>query len=280
MALKTQKFSIKRGVVKIRSAKYTDLGDGYAYVKLTSFIENTYDDLKKQLEEHKKKHKEIKGLLIDLRKNPGGLLTQATKISDLFLSEGVIVSTIGRNEKEKEVVYAKKSGTIESFPLVIIIDEYSASASEILAGALQDNKRALIMGKRSFGKGSVQSVVKLGDGSGLKLTVARYYTPSGVSIQAEGIHPDVELEDLDTKTIVKARQNKKVRREKDIKGHLLSEKEKKALNQANNKVLDFWWTEESDKKKEQTPKDKLLRDDFQVFQAFNYLKAWSVMKKM
>ena len=273
-------YSIKRGVVKIRSAKYTDLEDGYAYIKITSFIENTYRDLKRHLDDHRKKHRSIKGLLIDLRKNPGGLLNQATKVSDLFLTKGVIVSTIGRNKKEKEVVYAKKTGTIENFPIVVIIDEYSASASEILAGALQDNKRALIMGKKSFGKGSVQSVVKLGDGSGLKLTVARYYTPNGVSIQAEGINPDVELENLDAKTIKKARKKTKVRREKDIKGHLLSDKEKKALKDANKKVMNFWWSEGNGNNKNKTAKEKLLHDDFQIFQAFNYLKAWSVMKKM
>src|SRR5690606_19537410 len=125
----------------------------------------------------------LRGLILDLRRNPGGLLDQAVKVSDLFLNEGTIVSTIGRNQKEKEVLYAKKAGTYADSPIVILIDEYSASASEILAGALQDNKRALVMGQRSFGKGSVQSVVKLGDGSGLKLTVARYYTPSGKSIQ-------------------------------------------------------------------------------------------------
>ena len=108
---------------------------------------------------------------------------------------------MGRNKKEKEVLYAKKAGTLENFPLIVLIDEYSASASEIVAGALQDNKRALIMGRRSFGKGSVQSVVKLGDGSGLKLTVGRYYTPSGKSIQAEGIHPDIELPEIDAEAL-------------------------------------------------------------------------------
>lgn len=273
-------FVIKRGIVKIKSVKYTDLDEGYAYIKITSFIENTHSDLVRTLAEHEKKHKGTKGLVIDLRKNPGGLLNQATLISDLFLSEGTIVSTIGRNEKEKEVVYAKKKGTLEGFPVVILIDEYSASASEILAGALQDNKRALIMGKRSFGKGSVQSVVKLGDGSGLKLTVARYYTPNGVSIQAEGINPDVELEDLDKSVLEKLRKEKRVRREKDIRGHLLSEKEKAELKKTSKNMMDFWWTEESVKEKDMSPKEGLLAEDFQIFQAYNYLKAWAVIKRM
>ena len=273
-------FAIKRGVVKIKSVKYTDLDAGYAYIKITSFIENTYKEINKYLDKHRKKHKSVKGVVIDLRKNPGGLLNQATRISDLFLKDGVIVSTIGRNKKEKEVIYAKKKGTVEDFPIVILIDEYAASASEILAGALQDNKRALIMGKRSFGKGSVQSVVKLGDGSGLKLTVAKYYTPNGVSIQAEGINPDVELESLDKKTLDEVRKNKKVRREKDIKGHLLSDAEKKALKAEKKNMMDFWWSEDPSKKKKLSKREKLLSEDFQVFQAYNYLKAWAVIKKM
>ncbi len=273
-------FAIKRGVVKIKSVKYTDLKEGFAYIKITSFIENSFPDLERHLNKHSKKHKGTKGLVIDLRRNPGGLLNQATRISDLFLKKGIIVSTIKKKKKEKEIIYAKKKGTVSNFPIVVLIDEYSASASEILAGALQDNKRALIMGKRSFGKGSVQSVVKLGDGSGLKLTVARYYTPSGVSIQAEGIHPDVELENIDKKTLKTMRKKKKIRREKDIKGHLLSDNEKKALKDTKKNMMSFWWSENNKKSKNMTPKDKLLSEDFQIFQAFNYLKAWQVIKKM
>ena len=191
-----KEFKIKRATIKIASAKYTDLQDGYVYIKLTSFIENSYKDMKKHIARHMKKNKEIKGMVLDLRKNPGGLLEQAVKISNLFIKKGVIVSTIGRDPKKKEVRRATEVGTLPDFPLIVLIDEYSASASEILSGALQDNRRALIMGRRSFGKGSVQSIVKLGDGSGLRLTVAKYYTPSGKSIQAEGIRPDVTLEKI------------------------------------------------------------------------------------
>ncbi|NJL25502.1 MAG: S41 family peptidase [Calothrix sp. SM1_5_4] len=180
---KPREFVIERGTVKIKSVKFLDLSDGYGYVRVTSFIENSAQDLEKILKAHSAKYKGIKGLIIDLRRNPGGLLDQAVQVSDLFLESGTIVSTIGRNQKEKEVIYAKRGGTLPNFPLIVLIDQYSASASEIMAGALQDNKRALVMGQRSFGKGSVQSVVKLGDGSGLKLTVGRYYTPSGRSIQ-------------------------------------------------------------------------------------------------
>jgi len=277
-----QDFKIKRGVVRIRSVKYTDMGAGYAYLRITSFIENTEKDLRKFLKKHRKKNKKdgLKGLVIDLRKNPGGLLDQAVKVSDAFLNEGTIVSTIGRNKKEKEVLYAKKSGTFDPFPVVVLIDEYSASASEIVAGALQDNKRALIMGQRSFGKGSVQSVVKLGDGSGLKLTVARYYTPSGKSIQSEGIIPDVKIDNLSKEALKKARVKKKVKRESDIKGHLLGDKEKSQKKQkGKGKSIDFWWASDQSKDKKQLTKgEKLLSEDFQVLQAYNYLLAWDKIR--
>jgi carboxyl-terminal processing protease len=281
-----KQFAIERGVVKIKSVKYTDMGEGYAYIRLTSFIENSYPDMKAAIERHLKSNtgkgkNGFTGLILDLRKNPGGLLDQAVKISDLFLDDGVIVSTIGRNQKEKEVLYAKKTGTYSDVPIVVLIDEYSASASEILSGALQDHKRALIMGQRSFGKGSVQSVVKLGDGSGLKLTVARYYTPSGKSIQSEGIIPDVMIEDLDAEVLTKAKVDRSVRRESDMQGHLLSEAERKKAQKAKKKSdpVNFWWNDDEDEgmTEKLSPKDKLLKDDFQVLQAYNYLKALRVM---
>ncbi|MCH2533481.1 MAG: S41 family peptidase [Bdellovibrionales bacterium] len=270
-------FVIKRDSVKIKSVKYTDLEDGYAYVRITSFIEDTHKELTKILD----KRKDTKGLIIDLRRNPGGLLDQAVKISDLFLEEGVIVSTVGRNEKEKEIIYAKKEEKKRDFAVVVLIDEYSASASEIVAGALQDNKRALVMGLRSFGKGSVQSVVKLGDGSALKLTVARYFTPSGKSIQAEGITPDVVVESIDSKALKRARKMKsRVRREKDMKNHLLGDKEKKQKQKKDNN-FDFWWENpEKDKNTNLSAREKLLNDDYQVQQAYNYLRAYKVMKSM
>lgn len=282
-------FTIVRGTVKIRSVKYTDLENGYAYIKLTSFIENSYKDMSAAIEKHMQKNKGMRGLLIDLRRNPGGLLEQAIKISDMFLEKGVIVSTVGRNKKDAEVTNAKAEGTLPNFPIIVLIDEYSASASEILSGALQDNKRALIMGQRSFGKGSVQSVVKLGDGSGLKLTVARYYTPSGRSIQSLGIQPDVTIDNLSQDVIEKAIVKSDIKRERDMKGHLINEDaededeatektESKDKPKVAEKVLQFWWNQNEDLKKDSSAKAKLLRGDFQLLQAFNYLKAWTVMR--
>lgn len=281
---KPRDISVTRGSVKIKSVKYTDMGDGFAYVRVTSFIENTSKDLEKVLETHAKNNKgKISGLLIDMRRNPGGLLDQAIKVSDMFLKEGVIVSTIGRNKAEKEVASATKKGKYTEVPLVILVNEYTASASEIVSGALQDNKRALITGQRTFGKGSVQSVIKLGDGSGLKLTVARYYTPSGVSIQAEGIHPDIEIDDVDVDAFAKSVVKGQTTREGDIAGHLKGDKERAAekldLKKGTEEGAMAWWKDLGSKKDEKlSPRDKLLKSDYQAYQAFSYLKAWNTMK--
>ncbi|MFP5518812.1 MAG: S41 family peptidase [Bdellovibrionia bacterium] len=275
--------TIVRGSVKIKSVKYTDLGDKYAYIKITSFIENTARDLDKAIQNHIAKNGKVEGLLIDLRKNPGGLLDQAIKISDMFLKEGNIVSTIGRNKEEKDVAVASRKGKYTDFPVVILVDEYSASASEIVSGALQDNKRALIVGQRTFGKGSVQSVVKLGDGSGLKLTVARYYTPSGVSIQAEGIHPDIRIDDVDPEAFNKAILSQKVTREGDIAGHLKGDKEVEAelAEKQKESGTSAWWKEVGSKKEDNlSPREKLFKADYQAYQAFAYLKAWKTLKRI
>jgi carboxyl-terminal processing protease len=282
---KPMDFVITRGSVKIKSVKATPLEDGYLYVKITSFIDNTSSDLEKALNEFRKKNNgKFEGLLIDLRRNPGGLLEQAIKVSDLFLKDGVIVSTIGRDPKGKEVSMASKKAAFGDVPIVVLINEFSASASEIVSGALQDNKRAIIVGERSFGKGSVQSVIKLGDGSGLKLTVARYYTPSGVSIQSEGIKPDIEIEDMDAETFAKSINKTKGMREKDISGHLKSEREKTAekKNQplpSMDKSAVAWWKDIGSKKDgDLSDKEKLFKSDYQAYQAFTYLRALKTLK--
>lgn len=276
---------IIRGNVKIKSVKTTPLDNGYLCIKITSFIENTASDLDKAIKAYKAKNNgKIEGILIDLRRNPGGLLEQAIKVSDLFLKEGVIVSTIGRDPSNKEVSYATKKAPYADIPLVVLINEYSASASEIVSGALQDNKRAIIVGERSFGKGSVQSVIKLGDGSALKLTIARYYTPSGVSIQSEGIKPDIEVEDVNAEAFVKALNKEKAVREKDISGHLKSDKEKKnALNRnkLDEKNAAAWWKDIANKKDaDLSEQEKLFKTDYQAYQAYNYLRAWKTLRAM
>ena len=269
-------FAVKRGLVKIHSVKYTDMGDGYAYIRLTSFIENSGRDMRRAIERHMKKHHGMKGMILDLRHNPGGLLDQAVAIANLFIAKGVIVSTMDRDKKQKQVMYAQPQNTLPKFPLIVLIDGYSASASEILAGALQDHHRALIMGQRSFGKGSVQSVVKLGDGSGLKLTVARYYTPSGRSIQNEGIMPDVIVPDLDSEIIEKAMIKTKTWRESDMRGHLANDDDKTSASRAV--LMQIFWDDKAADKSDHSPLAKMLRNDFQLLQAYNYLRSWKVIK--
>lgn len=277
--------TVVRGQVKIKSVKATQLDDGYLYVKITSFIETTHKELEKALSDYKSNNKgKMEGILIDLRKNPGGLLDQAIKICDMFLKEGVIVSTIARDPKNKDVTYASKKAEYGDVPIVILINEYSASASEIVSGALQDNKRALIVGERSFGKGSVQSVIKLGDGSGLKLTVARYYTPNGISIQAEGIKPDIEIEDVNSELFSKALNEKKSVREQDISGHLIGAKEKEKKAAGKGKIdtsAAAWWKDVASKKdSELTEKERLFKTDYQGYQAYSYLRAMKTLSSL
>lgn len=276
--------TVVRGQVKIKSVKATQLDDGYLYVKITSFIETTSKELERTLTDYKSNNKgKMEGILIDLRKNPGGLLDQAVKVCDMFLKEGVIVSTIARDPKNKDITYASKKAVYGDVPIVILINEYSASASEIVSGALQDNKRALIVGERSFGKGSVQSVIKLGDGSGLKLTVARYYTPSGVSIQSEGIKPDIEIEDVNSELFSKALNEKKsVVREQDITGHLIGakEKDKKSKGKVDTSAAAWWKDVASKKDSELTEKERLFKTDYQGYQAYSYLKAMKTLNSL
>ncbi|MBQ1844707.1 MAG: PDZ domain-containing protein [Desulfovibrio sp.] len=187
---------IVRDAIPLISVKSKRLEDGYYWIRLTRFSEKTTDELKDALAKAGRESKAaggIKGIVLDLRSNPGGLLNQAVGVSDAFLSEGTIVSIKGRSRVAARTYTAKPQDTDVHVPMVVLVNAGSASASEIVAGALRDQKRAVIVGERSFGKGSVQNIIPLADGSGLKLTVALYYTPNGSSIQAEGIVPDIEV---------------------------------------------------------------------------------------
>lgn len=192
---KLQNFKIKREKITIRSVKtkLLDSTKGFYYVRVTSFLEQTSKDFKKFYLAEMKKNK-INGLVIDLRGNPGGLLKQAVEMADFFIDQGDIVSTIGRDKSQKNVLHASKEGTLDAnVKLTVLIDEGSASASEILAGALKDHGRAKIVGQKSYGKGSVQSVIPLENGDGVKLTIAKYYSPKGLVIDKKGVMPDIEL---------------------------------------------------------------------------------------
>ena len=183
--------TIKREEIKIQSVKTDMKGDDVLYIRITSFSEDIDKNITKAVKNAMKKHKDLKGIVIDIRNNPGGLLDQAVSVSDLFLDKGEIVSTRSRNE-EDTVKYTAKPGDITNgLPIVVIVNDGSASASEIVAGALQDHKRAVILGEKTFGKGSVQTIIPLNNNGAMRLTTARYYTPSGRSIQVKGIVPDV-----------------------------------------------------------------------------------------
>lgn len=211
---KPLQFTLVREIIKVKSVRSADLGNGIFYARIASFQDNTADELKDIVEKYAQSSK---GMIFDLRDNPGGLLDQAVKVADLFIESGVIVSTVGRSNKDIEREFAHKRGTYADLPIVVLINGGSASASEIVAGALQDHERALIMGSTSFGKGSVQTLVSLPDHSGLKITVARYYTPKDRSIQAKGITPDVVVPPQQFEV-----KNATARKEADLKGHIES----------------------------------------------------------
>ena len=184
------KVKVVRDTIPIISVKSNEIDPGILYIRLTRFNENTTPELRQALTDYQKGGKTLKGVILDLRNNPGGLLEQAVNVSDVFLPLGKIVSIKGKNADQQKDFEAKGDGLDLKSPLVVLINAGSASASEIVAGALKDHKRAILVGEKTFGKGSVQTVIPLSDGSGIKLTTALYYTPNGRSIQAEGIEPD------------------------------------------------------------------------------------------
>lgn len=213
-------FTLVRDTIPIDSVRYVNLKPGYGYIWVTNFRDNTTEDLKAALADFHKQG-DIKGLVLDLRGNPGGLLNQAVSVSDLFINKGTVVSIQGRQSSNTKVYEARGMGTEPDYPIVVLINGGTASASEIVAGALQDHKRALILGTTSFGKGSVQTVRPLKDGYALKYTIARYYTPNGRSIQAQGIEPDIHVQHR----IIKDEKDPEDRilKEKDLKNHLEAE---------------------------------------------------------
>jgi len=214
-------FTIERDVIQVKSVKSDLLAPGMLYLRVTQFQEHTGEMLKEQIAALKAKSKEpIRGAVLDLRNNPGGLLNQAVEVSDIFLDSGGIVSTKSRAGSDLSYS-AEKGDLLDGVPMVVLINGGSASAAEIVGGALQDNHRAVLMGSRSFGKGSVQSVFPLADGTAMKLTTALYYTPSGRSIQATGIKPEIEVEQTKVGSESEEKGNDGFGiSERDLKGHL------------------------------------------------------------
>ncbi len=220
---KPLEFELIRDEIPIQSVKFIMLKPGYGYLRLSNFTGTTTQEFEKALEKLEVETAPLKGLILDLRNNGGGLLNQAISISDVFIDKGQILSIKGRDKKNTKVFNATPSVVQRGYPIVVLINGGTASASEIVAGALQDHKRALLLGAPSFGKGSVQTVETLRDGSGLKLTIARYYTPSGRSIQAKGIEPDIALKFKRMDPEEPAEKDDGFFKEKDLENHLEAE---------------------------------------------------------
>jgi carboxyl-terminal processing protease len=258
-------FVLTRAEIKVASVRGESLGDGIGYLRITQFQDKSGPELIKaitKLQQRAIDEKEkLNGLVLDLRNNPGGVLDAAVEVSDAFLHSGLIVYTEGRISESDFRYSATENTTAKDTPLIVLINGGSASASEIVAGALQDHKRALIVGTQSFGKGSVQSVLPIGGDKAIKLTTARYFTPSGRSIQAQGIQPDVYVEQSEVTAFEQSYY-----KESDLPGHLSNgngKDEKKA---------------KSDAKEGHQISDDLLSKDFQLYQAYTLLKGWSIFQ--
>ncbi|GAB6048050.1 proteolytic complex protein CptA [Methyloparacoccus murrellii] len=273
------KIKLVRDIIKVKSVKSRLLEEGYGYVRLSSFQAKTGESMIEAIDELKKKGK-LKGLVIDLRNNPGGVLNAAVTVSDAFLDDGLIVYTDGRVEDAKMKFSASSGDLLEGAPIVVLINAGSASASEIVAGALQDHKRAIIMGEKTFGKGSVQTILPTSNGGAVKLTTARYYTPSGRSIQAEGITPDVPI----SRVKLEAAQQSEFGplKESDLANHLENPKVGQkpatpppaATEPAKEPLLQ--------KAPEKTPEEQeeaLALQDYPLNEALNLLKGINIMRK-
>lgn len=255
--------AITRARIEMSSIRSREFEPGIVAARISQFQMHTGRDLRRELEKYKSKEgNTIKGLVLDLRNNPGGVLDGAIAVSDLFLDDGVIVSTRGRIKENEQVFRASKGELLPDIPIVVLVNGGSASASEIVAGALQDNQRAVLMGTTTFGKGSVQTILPITGERGIKLTTARYYTPSGRSIQAEGIKPDIEV----VPAKVSLLEDTDLFHEADLQGHLSNDKTTK--KSADNKTSG---------KKDKL--ETLAEKDYQMAEAVNVLKATALMKR-
>lgn len=261
---------ITRDIIKIRSVKSEILGDDIGYIRITTFSQNTESGLKQSITDAKKELGDnLKGFILDLRNNPGGLLDQAIAVSDVFLDKGEIVSTRGRHEQDTKRDNATPGDLTDGLPLVVLINGGSASASEIVAGALQDHRRAILLGTQSFGKGSVQTVIPLLGHGAMRLTTARYYTPSGRSIQAKGIEPDITVEPAKIESYASYEEGRY--RESDLRGALENpdDKKKEGDKEPDSK------TEETKKTDEDNAEKKEIQD-YQLSRAIDLIHGVSL----
>jgi len=254
---------IVRGIITIESVHAKMIGDDILYLRVASFDQKVAADVTKEIKKHKKA---TKGIVLDLRNNPGGLLDQAVELVDIFVDKGKIVSQKGRHESDDKTYSATSSSTLTKVPLVVLINGGSASASEIVSGALQDHKRGVLVGENTFGKGSVQVVLPITDKEAIKLTIARYYLPSGRTIQAVGVKPDIIVAPGEVTT----HKNEFAIKEADLKQHLEEELEKVDGKKAEKKA------EKKDKKDIITP--EMLNKDIQLKEAVDIIKALVIIK--
>jgi carboxyl-terminal processing protease len=267
-------YSLVRDTIRVQSVRSRSLEPGYGYIRLAQFQERSDRDVQKALETLVASKGGLKGLVLDLRNNPGGLLTQAVRISDLFLDSGLIVYTEGRIDSQRQKYFSQKNASWLDFPIVVLVNGGSASASEIVAGALQDHKRAVVLGTKTFGKGSVQTILPLDDNSALRLTTARYFTPKGRSIQATGIVPDI-IVDAAVVQEGKPEERKPPNgiREENLPGHLQNQQKSPA--------------EEPEPIPKDSPVpssgptgDETIDKDLQLKRALDLLKSWDVFKQI
>jgi C-terminal peptidase (prc) len=271
----SREFTLIREAIPLVSVRYTELEPGFSYIRVSNFQATTTKDLRNALKDIKKKHR-LRGVVLDLRNNPGGLLDQAVKVADIFLDKGIIVSTKGRNKEEQIVFAANPDESYTDFPMVTLVNSGSASGSEIVAGALRDHKRAVIMGTTTFGKGSVQTILPLPDGAGLRLTTAKYYTPNGESIQATGIKPDIVVS-MATASDAEGAPSSPARtiREKDLPHHLENEKSGKKLSGGADEAAEDTNEEELQQTEDLRQMTKKMERDNQLRAAFATLKTLS-----
>jgi carboxyl-terminal processing protease len=260
---KPLRITITRAIIQVTSVKNRILEEGYGYVRVSHFQTKTTADMVKAIEKMKSESDgELNGLVIDLRNNPGGVLSAAVGISDAFLNEGLIVYTDGREEDSRLRYSASQGDVLDGAPLVVLVNGGSASASEIVAGAMQDHGRGVVMGNKTFGKGSVQTIQNLANGGAVKLTTARYYTPSGRSIQAEGIDPDIVTDNL-----------------------RLTKREESGIEPITESSLSGHLSNQSDADKDNAKTDKpeekpnLAEDDYQLNEALNLLKGLTILSR-
>ena len=260
---KPLKITITRAIIKVKSVRQRTLEKGFGYLRISQFQSHTGENLAEAIDKLKADNDgQLSGLILDLRNNPGGVLNAAVEVTDAFIDEGLIVYTQGRIRDAEMKFTATPHTLLEGAPLVVVVNGGSASASEIVAGALQDHKRALIVGTRTFGKGSVQTILPLNNDTALKLTTARYYTPSGRSIQAEGIQPDITLEPIKVVPLQQATEDERLK-ESDLAHHLKNGTAKPTREQGAKK-----------KDEEQA----LAQTDYQLYEALNILKGLQILE--